>query len=325
MRVFVSSTVFDLLDVRAEIGELIRDLGIAPVMSDDKLSDFEIKQDANSIETCLGNVESSDEVIFILDQRYGPRLGALGFEDISATHLEYRQAVLARRPIHVFVRDRLDADYAIWKRNKRKADVHLTWVQHARDRGLLEMLDEHTKLVAASPVTNWYSRFTTSVDLKAALRKYLNEKILPERLVDAIQRNEFPLFDIEVDVEHQVIQSVPSLAFHMKVQNTGGAPAFNFRLYYADKGDTSDSKVMAIVAPGNSIPIFCAYGLKSDLWCPEQQLIAEYDSPIGVSVKDVFQFGGRIIPGHVKSIVGGGSLIDRRYKRSPPVTLSIAE
>ena len=44
MRVFVSSTVFDLLDVRAEVAELLRDLGIAPVMSDEKLSDFAVNQ-----------------------------------------------------------------------------------------------------------------------------------------------------------------------------------------------------------------------------------------------------------------------------------------
>jgi AraC-like DNA-binding protein len=62
MRVFVSSTVYDLLDIRSEIAELLRSLNIQPVLSDDKLSDFEPKFDANSIEACLVNVASSDEV-----------------------------------------------------------------------------------------------------------------------------------------------------------------------------------------------------------------------------------------------------------------------
>ena len=325
MRIFVSSTVFDLLDVRAEIAELLRELGIAPVMSDDKLSDFDVKQDVNSIETCLLNVESSDEVILILDQRYGPRLGNCGFDDISATHLEYRRAVQKRRPIHVFVRDRLDADHAIWKKNKRNASVALSWVQNDRDRGLLELIDEHSKLVATAPVTNWYTRFSTSVDLKACLRKYLKERILQERLVEAIQRNEFPLFDIDVDVQHQIINSVGSLAFHMTIRNVGGAPAFNFQIYWADKKDVKETKEMAIVAPGNSISMFFAYGLTATLRCPEQRLIAEYESPIGVSVRDVFQIGGRVLPGPSPAIIGGGSLVERRFKRSPPITLSIEE
>ena len=245
MRIFVSSTVFDLLDVRAEIAELLRELGIAPVMSDDKLSDFDVKQDVNSIETCLLNV--------------------------------------------------------------------------------LDLIYEHSKLVATAPVTNWYTRFSTSVDLKACLRKYLKERILQERLVEAIQRNEFPLFDIDVDVQHQIINSVGSLAFHMTIRNVGGAPAFNFQIYWADKKDVKETKEMAIVAPGNSISMFFAYGLTATLRCPEQRLIAEYESPIGVSVRDVFQIGGRVLPGPSPAIIGGGSLVERRFKRSPPITLSIEE
>src|SRR5262245_2723195 len=99
MKVFVSSTCFDLIDIRAEIAELLRSLGILPVMSDDKLSDFDTRHDANSIETCLINVASSDEVIVILDRRYGPRLGTT-FGDVSATHLEYRKAVETKRRVH---------------------------------------------------------------------------------------------------------------------------------------------------------------------------------------------------------------------------------
>ncbi len=39
MKVFVSSTVYDLLDIRAEIAELLRSLDISPVLSDDPISD----------------------------------------------------------------------------------------------------------------------------------------------------------------------------------------------------------------------------------------------------------------------------------------------
>lgn len=124
MRVFISSTVFDLIDVRAELGELCRSVGIIPVLSDDKLSDFRVQPDENSIQTCLTNVESCDEFVLILNRRYGPRLGKFGFDDISATDLEYRKAVDRKIPIHFYVRDRLDADYSIWK--KTAGPIRLT-------------------------------------------------------------------------------------------------------------------------------------------------------------------------------------------------------
>jgi hypothetical protein len=47
VRVFVSSTVSDLLDIRAELAELLTDLGAEPVMSDNSLTDFTVLPDRN--------------------------------------------------------------------------------------------------------------------------------------------------------------------------------------------------------------------------------------------------------------------------------------
>lgn len=120
MRVFISSTCFDLIDVRAELAEQLKLIGITPILSDDKLSDFKVKPDVNSIETCLINVESCEEFILILDRRYGASLKDCGFDDFSATHLEYKRALENKIPVRVYVRDRLEADYSSWKRNGRE-------------------------------------------------------------------------------------------------------------------------------------------------------------------------------------------------------------
>ena len=145
MRIFVSSTVFDLIDVRAEIAVQLKSMGIVPVMSDDKLSDFQVQPHVDSIETCLVNLASCDEVVLILDRRYGPKLGNAGFDDISATHPEYRRAKVLGKPVHVFVRDRTEADHGIWKKNKKDKSFKLNWIRE-EDFGVLEMLDEHKAL-----------------------------------------------------------------------------------------------------------------------------------------------------------------------------------
>ena len=123
MKVFISSTVFDLLDVRAEVADLLQSCGIKSVLSDDKLSDFTIQADKNSIETCLVNADACDEMIVILDKRYGPRLGKHGYDDVSATHLEYRHFLKTKRQVHFFVRDRLEGAHGIWKSNGRRTDI----------------------------------------------------------------------------------------------------------------------------------------------------------------------------------------------------------
>jgi hypothetical protein len=169
MKVFVSSTVYDLLDIRAEIESLLRELGICPIMSDSKLTDFKVAPDANSIETCLLNVESSDAVIVILDQRYGASLGKVGFDDISATHLEYRHARTLQKPIYFYVRDRLEADHNIHRKNSIQ-EIEFSWVS-PKDRPLFSFLEEHRSLNRGKGENNWLTLFTDSRDLKESLRR----------------------------------------------------------------------------------------------------------------------------------------------------------
>ena len=62
-KVFISSTVYDLLDIRDELEQGIRDAGLIPILSDSATSDFTMAPDTNSIETCLANVRSSGNVM----------------------------------------------------------------------------------------------------------------------------------------------------------------------------------------------------------------------------------------------------------------------
>jgi hypothetical protein len=52
-KIFISSTCYDLIDLRAEIKEYIISLGLTPILSDHPDTPFETFQDQNSIETCL--------------------------------------------------------------------------------------------------------------------------------------------------------------------------------------------------------------------------------------------------------------------------------
>jgi hypothetical protein len=139
MRVFVSSTCYDLIDLRAEVEVHLRDLGLRPVLSDRPSSDFSEFALQNSIAACLANVASAELFVCVLSQRYGPSLQAAGFEDLSATHAELREAHQLGKPIYMYVRDRFLADYQIWKKN---ADASLSWVKERKDHRLFELFGE---------------------------------------------------------------------------------------------------------------------------------------------------------------------------------------
>jgi hypothetical protein len=316
MRVFISSTVYDLIDIRSELAEQLRSMSITPVLSDDKLSDFRVQHDVNSIETCLLNVESCDEVLLVLDKRYGPTLENCGYDKVSATHLEYRHAIEKKIPIHVYVRDRLEADFTIWRRNKKSNSVALSWISQ-KDIGLFELLDEHAKLHAKSTTSNWYFTFSNSIDLKASISKYFEKRILPERLAQAIQSNIFPLFDIKV--ETTPFGNNLNFQFRVNISNISRVPAFNFHVYWEEEGVKVEKD--AIFSPGQSVLMTFLWSVNA-FKSVERFLIAEYESLIGISVRDRFSISGRINNG---SYIFGGRLVDRKFRRSSSISLEIED
>jgi hypothetical protein len=120
------------------------------------------------------NLRAADRVV-VLSQRYGPPLPA-PFDQVSATHAEYREARSAGKPILFYVRDRLIAEWTAWKRNGRDPAFKTTWAKQEDAASLFGFIDEHQRLVGpggSADANNWYWPFTSSVDLRADLRHRL--------------------------------------------------------------------------------------------------------------------------------------------------------
>lgn len=308
MKVFLSSTVYDLLDVRAEIAEHLRSLGATPFLSDDKLSDFRVQPDVNSIQTCLVNIESCDQMILVLDQRYGPRLSSAGFDAISATHLEYRHALKCRIPIRVYVRDQLAAEYRMWRNNTESIEaLKLSWVRDRKDWGLFELLKEHDPLAADRESSNWYDTFTSSVDLKAAISKALESSLLPSRVVEAIQDNRFPVVRTLMSVASLPKYMTTDFGCKVEVRNVGGGPAFDFKTFWVQRpGEVGTEEVLP---PGESFAMSIVVRMESASM-QRQELVVEYASSIGVRVRDRFNVAFEICRGETRV---GSTLITREY------------
>jgi len=298
---------------------MLQSLGVSPVLSDDKLSDFSLTIDDNSIQTCLVNVESSDAVIVVLNQRYGPRLGKYGFDDVSATHLEYRRAKELKKPVYFYVRDRLEADYRTWLKNKKKSVEH-PWV-NAKDVGLFEFLDEHKELTADHRQNNWYWTFTSSVDLKSAIRRHIDQQIKPQLVVDAIADNRFPLFDVVQDTDLLQLGHVQSLKVQVTMTNVGGSAAFNFAARWKTKDAIRESK--AIVAPGQSVVGTLLANLKMGGSEVQTELNLDYDSAMGVHVTETYDVKAFLKGGPTLSVLGGAVMTNRVFKAAPDVTVTI--
>lgn len=112
LKVFVSSTCFDLSQVRANLNEFISGLGYHPILSE--YPTFPIDPDDDTIENCIKNVETADLLILILGNRYG----YVADSGKSITNTEYLYARQKGIPIYIFIYKPLISILPVWKKNK---------------------------------------------------------------------------------------------------------------------------------------------------------------------------------------------------------------
>lgn len=142
LRVFVSSTCYDLSLLRSQLRTFIRSVGFEPVMSD--YEDILYDPRTHTHTSCVDEVSTCDMLVFIIGSRFGGKssieaLSKIDFEKIerecpsiddlkksgvySVTQLEVLKAIESSIPIYVFIESRVYHDHAVFEKNKDSAHI----------------------------------------------------------------------------------------------------------------------------------------------------------------------------------------------------------
>ncbi len=238
-RVFVSSTCFDLIDLRAELEVYLKELGVIPVLSDRLHSEFDVAPNHHSIENCLINVRKCDTVLVVLSRRFGSDLSAYGYPGKTATELEYETARLHDIPTRVYVRDRLAADHSVWKEWSKQGRVGvppLKWVSNG-DTKLLDFIERH----GAPAAGNWYWPFRDSVELKCRIAIDIKREAAAATLALLRKEGRLPIVRPIVEFRGTGGQAGPEQSsYKLRVGHFGGPPAFNVYLKASGTGVVVD-------------------------------------------------------------------------------------
>lgn len=152
--VFVSSTCFDLGQIRTDIRELIQTFGLEPILSE--YDSFPVSSDSDTISNCLQNVrDKADIFILIVGSRYGFQTDS----GKSITNLEYLEAKKKGIPVYVFVNSNVMNILPIWKNNP-DADFS----SHVENKKVLEFVEQ-----LANFKSNWVYKFDSAQEIKSAL------------------------------------------------------------------------------------------------------------------------------------------------------------
>jgi Domain of unknown function (DUF4062) len=113
-QVMLSSTFYDLRQVRAELARFVaEEVGCTPLVSE--LTSFPVDPDLNTVENCRRRVEEDADVLVLI---IGGRYGSVDSKSArSVTNLEYLAARTKGIPVYAFVAKDVLAVLPIWKDN----------------------------------------------------------------------------------------------------------------------------------------------------------------------------------------------------------------
>lgn len=139
LRIFVSSTCYDLSTIRSQIRSFIFGMGYEPIMSD--YNDILYDPRIHTHTSCIQEVNTCDLIVLIVGSRFGGKaipeaISKIDFENIfeksksietlkkkeniSVTQLEILKAVEIDIPIFTFIDNRLYNDHELYEKNKGK-------------------------------------------------------------------------------------------------------------------------------------------------------------------------------------------------------------
>jgi hypothetical protein len=200
-RIFVSSTCFDLSQIRRDIEEFIKSMEYEPIMSDSK--DISIPPGLNNIEACKWLVRASDIFILIIGGRYGSTDSESGK---SVTNIEYDTAYESGMPIYTFV------DNEVWMKredyNRLKDMVVAGEIPKGKIKNALGAKIEDPRVfefinrVLSSQRDHWIYPFSQASEIIETLKRNLS--LLFKQLLKTRKGDELFLYQTKL---------LPSLSF----------------------------------------------------------------------------------------------------------------
>lgn len=154
-KVFISSTFYDLKQIRADISEFIEDdLGYKFLRSEH--SSFPVNPDISTVQNCKNQVQDCDLMILIIGGRYGN----IPDDDIkSITNLEYLTAKSRHIPTFIFVVNNVLSLYPVWEEN---SDSNFSSVVDSNELfNFIKSIKQESK---------WIFPFDTAQDIVTILR-----------------------------------------------------------------------------------------------------------------------------------------------------------
>lgn len=166
-KVFVSSTCFDLKEVRDSISRFIKSFGFEPILSEH--GDVFYHPDLHTHEACIHEVSNCQLFILIIGGRFGGTYDS--DKQKSITNAEYEAAKESNIPVFTYIKKGVYDNHHTFQANKNKDFVKNMDFPHIEKQDNAINIFNFIDQVRKSKTNNAFETFETANEIEIHLRK----------------------------------------------------------------------------------------------------------------------------------------------------------
>ncbi len=171
-RIFISSTFYDLKQVRYDLEGFIKDMGYDPIMND--RGNIPYASDQALQDSCYDEVQRCDILVGIIGNKYG---SSSNEEDYSVSMKEIKTAIKNNKQVFIFVDKTVLNENKLYMANKEKTDITYVAVDNINIHKFIEE-------IKGLSINNAMIPFESSNDITGYLREQfagLFQRLLQEK------------------------------------------------------------------------------------------------------------------------------------------------
>ena len=256
-RVFLSSTCYDLSEVRDSIGSFIEGMGLEPCLSD--RGDVFYHPDLHTQDSCLNEISNCHLFVLLIGGRFGGSYNADPARSI--VNAEYAAAKQLNLPVFAFIKREVLEDHRVYKKNKAKSVLSEIDFPSIENQSFAQEIFEFIDEVRHAKVNNGFFGFEYSRDIEDLLRKQWSAMFF-----DFLQRRQLAG---QYESHNQLLSTLTS--------TTGQLDDLVKRLYRHVDEDNADSVIEDVELRSEAErffrEIFGYFGLPGFYLTPLEQLV----------------------------------------------------
>lgn len=178
-RIFISSTFFDLRQIRVELDRFIENMGYEPIRNEE--GDIPYGKDHELQDYCYKEIDNIDILISIIGSRYGSKSND-NDDTSSVSQKELKTAIERNKQVFIFIDKNVLTEFETYELNKENKDVSYKYVDDVKIYNFIEEI-KHLRL------NNNIHAFETTEDIT----RYLKEQfagLFKQYILDAEKNRE---------------------------------------------------------------------------------------------------------------------------------------